>query len=70
MTDYSPEGVSEWMNEHGRVAYQAYRDSAGGRTPSDRLMPYWEDLSDDSRSHWIQAALAAVAHHVKQVETA
>lgn len=67
MPDYSPEGVAEWMGDHGRTAYEAYGEHAGWTMYNGRPMPAWGDLKDDVQSHWTRAALAAIARHVKQI---
>lgn len=47
---------AEWDRQYGELAYNAYWDSAQGRTFDGRTMPRWDELGDAVRSHWIRAA--------------
>jgi hypothetical protein len=51
------------MSGHGRAAYTAYWDAVGGRTPDDKVMPYWHKLNPADKAAWALAALAAIARH-------
>jgi hypothetical protein len=45
-----------WEEQYGQVAYNAYWDSASGKTFDGRSMPRWDQLGDAVRSHWVAAA--------------
>lgn len=50
--DFTPEG------HRGKVAYEAYSGSTGGKTFDGRQMPAWADLGDRIQLAWITAARA------------
>lgn len=52
---------AEWDRQYGELAYNAYWDSASGRTFDGRSMPRWDELGDVVRSHWIRAAARVAA---------
>lgn len=49
--------------EYGRVAYQAYAASTGGKTYDGRDMPTWEGLTPRIREAWSAAAGAVIGRH-------
>jgi len=44
----------------GKVAYEGYAESTGGKTHDGRDMPAWKDLGDRIKIAWIAAAGSAV----------
>lgn len=48
----------------GRIAFDAYRESAGSLTYDGKPIPLWHELTDAVREHWRRAALAAITHHL------
>lgn len=44
----------------GRVAYEAYVESCGGRSIHNEVLPAWEDQQPEIRRHWEQAAAATI----------
>ena len=49
----------------GRIAFEAYNAHGpnAGKTHDGRLVPAWEDMTDDVRSKWEVAARAIIDHH-------
>ena len=47
----------------GRIAFEAYNAHGpnAGKTHDGRLVPAWEDMTDDVRSKWEAAAVAVKA---------
>jgi len=50
-------------SELGRVAWDAYARSVGGKTFDDKPLPEWEQLGDRQKEGWEEAA-QAVAEEV------
>lgn len=47
------------MENIGKIAYDAYREKAGGRSlVTDDVLPFWEDLTPAVRDAWDAAAEA------------
>lgn len=67
MTDYSPEGVAQWMDSLGRTAFEAYRDNVQGVTYNGRPIPPWDEIAPETREAWTWSAMATIAHHVRAV---
>lgn len=44
----------------GQIAFEAYRQSVGGRTYDDKPIPAWAELSESIRLAWDTAANAVV----------
>ena len=57
------------MNE-GRIGYEAYAHSTGGKTFDGRDMPRWEDLPDPIQTAWEAAGLAILANVGPQMRNA
>lgn len=62
--------VNEQMPERddtiGRVAFDAYVTTVGGKTYDGKAIPLWKDLFEAKRNAWCVAAWAAVAYFVDQ----
>ncbi len=48
------------MNDLAKIAYEAYRESCGGRSIRGEALPEWEDQTPEIRSHWDAAAQAVL----------
>lgn len=44
----------------GKIAFDAYSESTGGKTYNDRPIPPWSDISPHIQQAWQAAALAVV----------
>lgn len=44
-----------YLDDLGKIAYEAYFEDAGGLTFDGRKMPTWDELGDDVRRHWTAA---------------
>lgn len=47
----------------GKIAFDAYSESTGGKTYNDRPIPPWSDISPHIQQAWQAAALAVVEAH-------
>jgi hypothetical protein len=45
----------------GRIAYEAYLASCGGKSVRGDDLPSWDDQDPAIRAHWEAAALAVIA---------
>lgn len=57
------------MSELGRIAFEAYSKSVGGKTYDNKPIPAWDDLTDQVRAGWTTAA-AEVAERLSQITQA
>jgi hypothetical protein len=56
------------VERYGRLAFEAYGKSTGGRTYDGRPIPKWHELPENIREAWC-AAGAVVASDVMQAVT-
>lgn len=68
MTGEKSERVSEWLDGLGRTAFDAYREHADEMTHDGKIMPAWDQLAPETRSHWEWSAMATIAAHTKALD--
>lgn len=52
---------------YGRIGYEAYAESTGGKTFDGRDMPRWDELPQRIVAAWEAAALAIAHAHARDV---
>jgi len=55
--------------EMAKVAYNAYRNSAGRKGPDGNLVPGWDTLSTRKRCAWMAAAKAVCVELADKMES-
>ena len=51
--------ANKTLEDHGRIAFEAYNDAVGGKPWDGKPIPGWDAVTDKVRDGWRTAAIAA-----------